>query len=88
MDEQISAEYLKGFNDGYLLSKHEPELAVTLTAALTNSERSMGFKAGKEEFQREIEKSKLPTWLKKDRLSNLNKSDLTIGKDDIEQKDK
>lgn len=70
--------YIKGFNEGYLMAKHEPELLSKLPLELGNSERSKGFIAGKEQYILEQNKDRQPTWMKKDRLTNLSK----------EQKDK
>jgi hypothetical protein len=49
-------KYIKGFNKGYLLSKHEPALTTKITQNLqSNSEYVEGLIAGTEEY--EIEKS-------------------------------
>lgn len=48
--------FLKAFNNGYLLAKHEPELAAKLTAQKNdNSEYFNALVSGKKEFEREIE---------------------------------
>lgn len=55
MDEPTK-EYLKGFNSGYLLSKHEPELLNTLIRSLNNtdSEYARALQAGKKQHDREL----------------------------------
>ncbi len=48
--------YIKAFNNGYLLAKHEPELAAKL--AVQKNDDSEYFKAlvsGKKEFEKEME---------------------------------
>ena len=64
-------DYVKGFNEGYILSKHMPELADKMPKDLSG-ERGQGFMQGRQQFLSEKEKDKLP-FLKNDRLSGLNK---------------
>lgn len=68
-----SPEYIKGFNEGYLLAKHSPDLVEKLPKDLGVSDRSKGFAAGREQYIIEQQKDRQPAWLKKDRLSNLNR---------------
>lgn len=61
MTEQTSfnsAQYCKGFNEGYLLTKHLPNIADQVVKAQGSSERLQGFKAGRTEFI--IEQAKGP----------------------------
>lgn len=52
--------YIKGFNNGYLLSKHEPDLTGKLTQTLQpTGEYLEGFFSGKEEYEIEIRQIKL-----------------------------
>jgi hypothetical protein len=85
MEENFSPDpaYIKGFNEAYLMGKHEPELLAKLPLDLGNSERSKGFIAGKEQYTLEQKKDRQPVWLKKDRLNNLN--DKEIDKDDLDK---
>lgn len=48
-DETItpSPEYVKGFNEGYLMAEHLPDIADKLARVKNNSERLSGFKDGK-----------------------------------------
>ena len=58
MEEQttISPTFLKGFNQGYLMQQHKPELsAQMMEKADTNNEYWHGFESGAKEY--EIEKS-------------------------------
>lgn len=75
-------DYLKGFNDGYLIAKHEPDVATVLINVESKTERMEGMKAGMEEYVRENNKTNVPAWLKRDIKSLPEKE---IGKDDKER---
>ena len=54
MEGDVDALYLKGFNNGYLLAKHEPELAAKLM--VQPNDQNVYFKAlvaGKNEYEAE-----------------------------------
>ena len=54
-------QYIKGFNSGYLLAKHEPELAQQLVIQKNDeSDYFRGLVSGKKEYDREAE---LELWL-------------------------
>lgn len=69
MDEQdnIEPEYIKGFNEGYTMAQHMPELADKLATIDSDFIRLVGFKAGREQYQVEQIKTRLPSWLTGDR---------------------
>lgn len=73
--EHVDPEYLKGFNEGYTIKQHLPELADRLVESVGDSMRSQGFKDGREEMIREREKEYLPKWLRSDRLSSLEEKE-------------
>lgn len=55
-DEEPSPEYIKGYNHGYQLAEHEPELLDTLLKAQADnspSDYSRAMKQGKDQFDRE-----------------------------------
>ncbi|MCB0518086.1 MAG: hypothetical protein H6577_09895 [Lewinellaceae bacterium] len=54
-DEQ---KIVKGFNAGYLMARHRPELSQTIQKGLDNKEDSyvVGFIAGAKEYEREVSK--------------------------------
>lgn len=53
MEEQEQL-YTKGFNNGYLLAKHEPELAAQLTAKSNDhSAYFKGLTGGKDQYEKE-----------------------------------
>lgn len=51
-----SSEYIKGFNEGYMIAKNMPDLASQLQSITGNSERSVGFQDGRKQY--ELEKFK------------------------------
>ncbi|GAB3995703.1 hypothetical protein GCM10028807_36550 [Spirosoma daeguense] len=68
-NDKIKPDYLKGFNEGYTIAQHMPELAEKLAQVKTESDRMVGFKDGRTQFQSERLKDKLPSWLKGERPS-------------------
>lgn len=85
-DKTLSPDYLKGFNYGYMIAEHIPDLAKQLSTATGESDRFVGMKHGIEQF--EIEKSKTkdnrPEWLNPDRLRDLD-SEREKNKEDKEK---
>src|SRR5579871_5100638 len=82
-ESEVSPEYQKRFNDGYLIAKHMPELATTLRDAAKTLDD--GFRDGIEQFAIEQQKGNYPAWMKKDRLSGLDKEEeQDKGKDEKE----
>lgn len=63
-DQTSEAKYQKGFNEGYLISKHEPDLAEKLSQVKSDNPRMEGFLDGRNEFIQE--KAHYPQWLKRD----------------------
>jgi hypothetical protein len=61
MDEK---DYIKGFNEGYSISKEMPEIAEALSKAFGNSDRLNGFKDGRSELINEQLKERRPSYLK------------------------
>lgn len=43
-NNKVSAEYLKAYNQAYILNQYQPEVTVTFERGLGQSERSKGFK--------------------------------------------
>jgi len=67
-DEQ---KYQKQFNDGYLLAKHMPELAAKVKDAVPDKDN--GFIDGIMQFEKEKDLDRLPSWLKDNRYSSIDK---------------
>lgn len=76
MEEETSPspEYLKGFNEGYLLAKESPELTDKLSSIKGESDRTKGFLDGGKEYNLEKIRDLRPNWLqeksKTDRISS------------------
>ena len=84
--EHVDPDYQKGFNEGYIMKKHLPDLADKLAEVASDSQRSTGFKEGRNQLILEREKERYPDWLRSDRLSNLDNSpDKGKEKDDFER---
>lgn len=71
----VHPDYQQGFNEGYMIAKKLPSLARKLSTATGKSDRFHGILKGIEEFEKEKAKDRLPSWLREDRLSNLDKGD-------------
>jgi hypothetical protein len=95
LNEQLHPDYLKGFNDGYLIGEHIPGLASQLAKANGKSLKLEGMKAGIEQYQLEKNKTKeqnkeetnkdyYPTWITLDRSSTTEKDKDDKDKDNIE----
>lgn len=80
--EGPSLDYVKGFNEGYLLSKHAPEIAYFFDAHAPDSERGQGLRKGKEQYASEMTKEPYPDFLKE---VSKNKTDMGL-KDSPEKK--
>ncbi|MFD2520389.1 hypothetical protein [Emticicia soli] len=74
---QIDPDFLKGFNDGYIIAQYEPELAEKLSKIEAVSPRIVGIQQGREQLLKEQLKTKLPNWLKdnstRDKSKQLSK---------------
>lgn len=58
---ETQEQYVRGFNHGYLLTKHVPDLVGKLTASLKASTNDYlsGFFSGKEEYELELKQERL-----------------------------
>lgn len=63
-DEKIAPEYLRGFNDSYLIAEHLPELSEKLSKVEGDSLRLQGMRDGRQQYLSDKVKTKLPSWLK------------------------
>ncbi len=71
---------LKGFNAGYIVQKHEPELAKKILGDFEQSDDAYlnGFVAGAKEYQLEVELEKA------NRFPGMDNIDLRFSEKDIE----
>jgi hypothetical protein len=87
MEEEVtpSSEYIKGFNDGYVLAQEIPDLAKSLSKIETRSDRLSGFKDGKKQYILEKLHEQRDKLLDKSQSrNNAKEPDRTRDKDDID----
>ncbi|MBN8698715.1 MAG: hypothetical protein J0L54_03825 [Chitinophagales bacterium] len=73
-DQSSELNYKKGFNEGYLITKHLPELSDQLSQIKNETPRIDGFKDGRNEFFQEKAKERMGHFLKKDQVKEGDKS--------------
>ena len=73
-------DFVKGFNEGYTLAQHLPDLAEQLGKATGDSQRSTGFQAGRQQLILEQSQERYPAWLRGD-YTGRSLSDTTPDKD-------
>ncbi|MBS0645193.1 MAG: hypothetical protein JSR97_01195 [Verrucomicrobia bacterium] len=87
-DQTSELNYKKGFNEGYIITKHLPELSDQLSQIKNETPRIDGFKDGRNEYFQEKAKERMNSFLKTD-ISKEN--DRTIepkeknSKDDLDK---
>ena len=58
--EQNELQFIRGFNSGYILAKHEPQMLSTLVKDLRpNTSYIAGMKGGQREYEQETMKDRL-----------------------------
>lgn len=67
-------DFIKGFNDGYLIGKHLSDLSKELAKSLSDTEQSKGFEAGIRQHFLDKIKSYEPAWMKSDFVPEHDKS--------------
>jgi hypothetical protein len=73
---------MRGFNDGYLISQHDPELSEAISKAHSQSDRLSGMKEGRSQYMKEQLKEKRPSWLKNEKPGKAkSEPDKSKGKD-------
>ncbi len=77
MEETITPdpEFVTGYNQGYTIAQHLPDLAEKLSKAVNDTPHGQGFKSGREQYQKEAKDSRRPSWLKQDRFTDMDKDD-------------
>lgn len=73
-------DYIEGYNQAYVLMQEYRELADHLAKSMSQSERGMGFKDGREQYIAE-KSERIPKWLQ-------NKDDIEQDKEPEKEKDK
>lgn len=81
----MSNLYTKGFNEGYVLTEHLPDLAREISKIDSPLPWVEGFRDGREEYVIEKTKDLLPSWPESD-LTKDNEPDKTQERDfDVER---
>jgi len=60
--ENLDNEFIKGFNEGYLIKQHESSLADSLAKIEGNTDRVKGIQAGIEQYSKDNDKGHYPSW--------------------------
>lgn len=63
---QEGKDYIQGFNEGYVITKHMPDLAEQIANVKTDAPRLEGFRDGREQFVIEAIKEREPKWMHRD----------------------
>lgn len=66
-EKQTQADYIKGFNEGYLITRHLPELAQKLSAVESAAARVDGFKDGRQQYALDHLKQQRQLWAQRER---------------------
>ena len=64
--ETPDPDFVKGFNEGYTLAKHLPDLAEQLGKATGETQRGSGFQAGRQQAALDQERQRAPQWSRPD----------------------
>jgi hypothetical protein len=73
-EQQPNPDYRKNYNDGYIIARHEPELADKLKNLPDKTPRLEGFQVGRKQFLREKFRERLPEWVRDDPEKDLDQS--------------
>jgi hypothetical protein len=73
-NEKTDPQYVRRFNEGYILAKYAPELFEKLSKTKNDRVNLRALQDGRQQFLSEHVKDKLPDWLKNDRPSLTSKT--------------
>lgn len=79
LDTQNQINYQKGFNEGYIITKHLPDLAKSIAQVQSDAPRLDGFREGRKQFT--LEKAKASRNTKKDVTREHNTEDKSKTRD-------
>lgn len=75
-------DFVKGFNEGYVMTKHLPDIAEQVAKSAGETLRGSGFQDGRKQFLSEKAKDRYPAWLGGNRAdSGLSAPEQTKGRD-------
>ena len=61
----IDINYQKGFNEGYLVTKHWPEMSDTIAQVKNLTPRLDGFRDGRRQYVLDLTKANRPNWMQR-----------------------
>ena len=64
MEEQINKDYLKGFNEGYVMAAYEGQAANKIAEIESHQPRLAGFRDGYPELTLEAVRENIPGWMR------------------------
>ena len=73
-NETPHPDYLKGFNEGYMIAKYMPDLSEQLAKTADDSIRIKAFKDGRKELILEQSRERLPAWLQPEKFESPDNS--------------
>lgn len=82
--DNVTLDYLKGFNEGYTIAQHSPELSEQLSKVSLSGERGVGFQEGRAQFISERARERMPSWLKSDNSRSDKSTSTKFTNRDIE----
>lgn len=65
-NEKPDPEYIRKFNQGYILAKYMPELSEQISKSKSETSNFRAIQDGRQQFLSEEALSKAPSWLKPD----------------------
>ncbi len=77
-ETKVDPSFQKGFNNGYYMSEHEPDLARQISQIENATAHLDGFKAGRIEYFKEQIKDFDKSWVQE---FSVNEQDITQNKD-------
>lgn len=84
--EAMERDYMRGFNDGYMIAERLPDLAKQLSHKSLEAPWFEGFRDGREQYAREQARELRPSWLRADRNANAPSDRTEPGKDMAQKK--
>lgn len=84
-EQEPPKDFVKGFNEGYLIARELPQFANDMAKFMPDSERGVGFKDGIDQYAKDIQKEKI---LQHGKDFKASKDDMGIDKNSRTNQDK
>lgn len=69
-EEPIHPSYQQGFNEGYLVTQHWPEISESIAKVPNVTQRLDGFRDGRRHYVLELTKANRPKWMQRNPNAN------------------